>query len=303
MLKSLYSGVSGMKSLQTKMDVISNNIANVNTTGFKASRVQFQDLLSQTTANAQAPGANGASGVNGRQIGLGVKVGAINTMMGVGTPQPTGRSLDFAIDAAGFFVLQRNEGDQSKLYSRDGALFIDSTGFLTNADGLKVMGLGLKTASPLEYDKNGSPRDNLTTSADPLQPLKIEPSFTPTGATTPVNLVNYSIDATGLVTGKYSDDKTYVLGQISLATFANADGLDKQGGNNYSESNNSGAAIIVTAGQDGSGRLVQGALEGSNVDLANEFTDMIVASRAYQANSRSITTSDEMLQELINLKR
>ena len=300
MLKSLYSGVSGMKSLQTKMDVISNNIANVNTTGFKASRVQFQDLMSQTTANAQAPGFNGAGGVNARQVGLGVKVGAVNTMMGNGTPQPTGRSLDFALDADGFFVLKMNDDSESMLYTRDGALVVDSQGYLTNAEGFKVMGLGTAT-TPVEYNATFSPDTDLTKPAAGLNSLKIEPELTVNGAT--LKLVNYNIDATGLVTGKYDNDKTYVLGQISLATFANPDGLEKQGGNNYQQSNNSGEANLVTAGKDGAGRLVQGALEGSNVDLANEFTDMIVASRAYQANSRSITTSDEMLQELINLKR
>ncbi len=299
MLKSLYSGVSGMKSLQTKMDVVSNNIANVNTFGFKAGRVRFQDLMSQTEANAQGPTVTGAGGVNARQVGLGVKVGAIDTFTGNGTPQPTGRPLDFAIDADGYFVLQKDGKDQTKFYTRDGGFTLDSTGTLTNADGYKVMGYQTKNG-PIKNDGTFKPNEDLEDNSV-LGPLTIGNKMTVDGKE--IDLVNYSIDATGLVTGKYSDDNTYILGQISIATFSNPDGLEKVGGNNFVQSGNSGAPKMVRAGEDGSGRLVQGTLEGSNVDLANEFTEMIIASRAYQANSRSITTSDEMLQELINLKR
>ncbi|MGY3746468.1 flagellar hook-basal body complex protein [Vagococcus salmoninarum] len=300
MLKSLYSGVSGMKSLQTKMDVVSNNIANVNTVGFKAGRVRFQDLLSQTDAGAQGPTANGNGGINARQVGLGVKVGSIDTMMGAGTPQPTGRPLDFALDAGGFFILQKNDEDQTKYYTRDGGFVIDSQGKLTNADGFAVMGRGVVGDELVLNDKDFTAANNLKPLGD-LAPIEIKNKVTVGGKD--LDLVSYSIDGSGMVTGKYSDNNTYVIGQISLATFSNPDGLEKMGGNNYVQSGNSGDSIIVTAGTEGSGMLVQGALEGSNVDLANEFTEMIIASRAYQANSRSISTSDEMLQELINLKR
>ena len=300
MLKSLYSGVSGMKSLQTKMDVVSNNIANVNTFGFKAGRVRFQDLMSQTEASAQGPTVTGAGGVNARQVGLGVKVGAIDTFTGNGTPQPTGRPLDFAIDAGGYFVLQKDSKDETKYYTRDGGFTLDSTGTLTNADGYKVMGYQTDDKKPILNDKDFKPDEKLKKNG--VSEIKIENTIKDK-AGNDINLVNYSIDSTGLVTGKYSDDNTYILGQISIATFSNPDGLEKVGGNNFIQSGNSGGPTMVRAGEDGSGRLVQGTLEGSNVDLANEFTEMIIASRAYQANSRSITTSDEMLQELINLKR
>ncbi|MGX7014683.1 flagellar hook-basal body complex protein [Vagococcus silagei] len=308
MLKSLYSGVSGMKSLQTKMDVVSNNIANVNTTGFKAGRVRFQDIMSQTEANAQGPNDFGLGGTNARQVGLGVKVGAIDTMTGVGAPQPTGRPLDFALDAGGYFILDSGNGD-TKFYSRDGAFTLDNEGNLVSSSGFKVMSRGVSFLDEngqvdgqklIKYDKDFTndqlqPTDDLKTVKIPTE-LKGE-----TGDT--VNLVSYSIDSTGLITGKYSDDNTYVLGQIQTATFANPDGLEKTGGNNYVVSGNSGEPTVGAPGSNGSGKMVQGALEGSNVDLANEFTEMIIASRAYQANSRSISTSDEMLQELINLKR
>lgn len=290
-----------MKSLQTKMDVVSNNIANVNTTGFKAGRVRFQDLMSQTTAAAQGPTANGMGGVNARQVGLGVKVGSIDTLMENGTPQPTGRALDFALDGSGFFVLQKSGGgDDTKYYTRDGGFVLDNNGTLTNADGYKVMGRGVVGGKPVENNKDFDPATDLT-GGDQIGPIQIQNKMTVDGKE--LDLVNYSIDATGLVTGKYSDDNTYVIGQVSVATFSNADGLEKMGGNNYVQTANSGEPVIVTAGTEGAGKLVQGALEGSNVDLANEFTEMIIASRAYQANSRSISTSDEMLQELINLKR
>lgn len=305
MLKSLYSGVSGMKSLQTKMDVVSNNIANVNTTGFKAGRVRFQDLMSQTDANAQGPTVAGGGGVNARQVGLGVKVGAIDTFTGNGTPQQTGRPLDFALDADGYFVLQKDNQDATKYYTRDGGFTLDSNGTLTSADGYKVMGYKPTNGDAILNSAAFNPETDLT-GGDNVGDLQIKNTLTvkdKDGNDTTVNLVNYSIDATGLVSGKYSDDNTYILGQVSIATFSNADGLEKTGGNNFVQSGNSGEPNMVKAGQNGSGRLVQGSLEGSNVDLANEFTEMIIASRAYQANSRSITTSDEMLQELINLKR
>src|SRR5690606_4798797 len=111
MLRSLYAGVSGMRSFQTKMDVISNNIANVNTTGFKSGRVKFQDMLSQTVANAQGPTANGLGGVNPQQVGLGVKVGSIDTIMTGGPLQPTNRDLDFAIEGEGFFIVNDGTGN------------------------------------------------------------------------------------------------------------------------------------------------------------------------------------------------
>ncbi|AQP54569.1 flagellar hook-basal body complex protein [Vagococcus penaei] len=303
MLKSLYSGVSGMKSLQTKMDVVSNNIANVNTVGFKAGRVRFQDIMSQTEANAQGPNDFGLGGMNARQVGLGVKVGAIDTMTGIGAPQTTGRNLDFALDNKGYFILRSSNTDETSYYTRDGSFSLDADGTLVTANGFKVMSRGTATGQPVLYDANFDLATSMATNGQ-LVPTQIQQTIPdPNNAGQTINLVNYSIDSTGLVTGKYSNDETYVLGQVQIATFANAEGLEKTGNNNYVATNNSGEANVIVPGTDGSGKMIQGALEGSNVDLANEFTEMIIASRAYQANSRSITTSDEMLQELINLKR
>ena len=325
MLRSLYAGVSGMRSFQTKMDVISNNIANVNTTGFKSGRAKFQDMLSQTVANAQGPMENGLGGINPQQIGLGVKVGSIDTIMTGGALQPTNRNLDFAIEGEGFFTVE--DGTGNKYYTRDGAFYTDYEGNLVNASGLKVLGyvsdpdsdsdpidrtyseLGPDEDSNLELPEEG---EDAMEKLEKLKFLNI-PLYLDEGGTVleeadeeTFELQEFNIDGTGRIIGVYSngtESKTFLLGQLGMVKFNNPSGLEKAGNNNYVASNNSGAPEAGIAGGKGYGYIRQGFLEMANVDLANEFTEMIVASRAYQASSRSITTSDEMLQELINLKR
>lgn len=297
MLRSLYSGVSGMKSFQTKMDVIANNIANVNTTAFKSSRVRFQDMLSQTLSSAQGPGTN-LGGVNPRQVGLGVKVGSIDAMMENGALQPTNRELDFAIEGNGFFVIASKFDGESPievLYTRDGGFFRDSAGSIVNSNGEKVLGY---LAEDLE-DMDGDTEITI----DILKPLII-PEKDPDNEDR--DLQSYTIDGSGTITAVYADGtgaESKILGRLAIATFSTPEGLEKRGNNNFSSSNNSGSPVYGSAGDAGFGVVRQGFLEMSNVDLANEFTEMVIASRAYSANSRSITTSDEMLQELINLKR
>ena len=308
MLRSLYSGVNGMKGFQTKMDVIANNIANVNTTAYKSSRVRFQDMLSQTMANAQSPSTNGLGGINGKQVGLGVKVGAIDMMMTDGALQPTNRGLDFAIEGEGFFAVSPDSTGNTKYYTRDGAFFTDYEGNLVNSNGERVLGYVINgmTKNPntnvYNYITPATLNDpDGTNDLSKLKPMVIPEKLTVNGAT--YDLESYSIDGTGNINGVYSDGKSYLLGCIGVVGFKNPEGLEKIGNNNYVASNNSGMPEVGIAGQKGLGVIRQGFLEMSNVDLANEFTEMIIASRAYQANSRSITTSDEMLQELINLKR
>lgn len=319
MLRSLYSGVSGMKNLQTKMDVVSNNIANVNTVGFKSSRITFQDIMSQTVNNATAPG-NGLGGINSNQVGLGVQTGAITTVHSVGAPQTTGRELDFYITGSGYFMVKGAGTDvatSEKFYTRDGAFLRDSEGNITTTAGMKLLGYVDKNATNEytghEYVDGFNPDDTTVAGgkfaipvppADPMATLgeiKVPSSMKDAGGND-VAFQSMSIDGNGLVLAQYGG-KTYVMGRVPLATFNNAEGLDKAGGNTYTTSGNSGSAIIAGAGANGSGQMRSGTLEMSNVDLATEFTEMIIANRAYQANSRSITTSDEMLQELINLKR
>lgn len=291
MLRSLYSGVSGMRSFQTKMDVIANNIANVNTTGFKSSRAMFQDMLSQTISNAQGP-ANGLGGVNSQQIGLGVSVSTIDNIMTGGPMQPTNRDLDFAIEGDGFFTLSNDGTENNLVYTRDGSFGKDHLGNLVNSSGLRIMGYAFDS-----LDADGNPQF-LNNPGDVLIALVIPNDI---GGQ---QLESYHIDGSGVVSAKYEGDTDMrILGKIALTRFSNPGGLEKIGGNNYRISNNSGEPVRGESGLNGFGLIRQGYLEMSNVDLANEFTEMIVTSRAYQANSRSITTSDEMLQELINLKR
>lgn len=287
MLKSLYSGVTGMKSQQTKMDVISNNIANVSTTGFKAGRVRFEDMISQTNANAQ-------EGINAQQVGLGVQTGSIDTIMTGGSLQTTGRALDFGIENgdSSFFTVS-GDGGVNNSYTRDGGFYTDSDGNLVTSSGLSIMGYAANA------DNTGIAESKA------LKALNI-PSEHPTVKDpdgNPVKLQNYSVDNTGVITGTYSDGNSYTLGQIALTSFSNPDGLEKAGGNLYVKTANSGEPVLGKPGDAGYGKVQSGFLEMSNVDLANEFTEMIVTNRAYQANSRSITTSDQMLEELINLKR
>lgn len=309
MLRSLYAGVSGMRNFQTKMDVIANNIANVNTTAFKSGRVRFQDMLSQTIASAQSPTRNDLGGVNPQQVGLGVRVGGIDTIMTGGALQPTNRDLDFAIEREGFFIVSDDAVGNIKSYTRDGAFYLDHEGNLTNVNGQRVLGYLPSTdgeghiyqttdeESNLILPEGDNHQENL----DLLEPITIPEIITVDGEE--LHLESFNIDGSGQIIGVYGDGNSYLLGQVGMVIFNNPEGLEKIGNNNYRSSNNSGEPQAGVAGAPGYGTIRQGFVEMSNVDLANEFTEMIVTSRAYQANSRSITTSDEMLQELLNLKR
>lgn len=263
MLRSMYSGISGMKNFQTKLDVIGNNISNVNTYGFKKGRVVFKDLVSQSIAGANGP-ANGRGGVNPKQVGLGSQIAAIDTIQTEGSTQTTGRTLDLAVSGDGFF--QVTDGVNT-YYTRAGNFYMDDEGAIVNSDGLYLVGEG----------------GNITV---------------PTTAT------SLSIGAGGVIS--FIDggqlDATQV---VQLAKFPNSGGVIKVGENLYQQSDNSGDPVTSVPGdQDaGMGRIVAGALEMSNVDLSEEFTEMIVAQRGFQANTRIITTSDEILQELMSMKR
>lgn len=264
MLRSMYSGVSGLKNFQTKLDVIGNNIANVNTYGFKKGRVIFKDLISQTVAGASAPTDN-LGGTNAKQIGLGTSLAAIDTVHDRGSSQTTNRTLDVIINGDGY--LSFTDG-QNTLYTRAGNLYLDSEGTLVSADGKKL----------LTTDGNTFPG-------------------VPTTAT------QLTIAQDGTVS--YTQDGGIVpIGQIAVTRFSNPEGLTKTGSNYYQVSSNSGQPSDATvAGADGNGTIESGFVEMSNVDLSEEFTEMIIAQRGFQANSRIITTSDEILQELVNLKR
>ncbi|MBD3109438.1 flagellar basal body rod protein FlgG [Bacillus sp. AGMB 02131] len=266
MLRSMYSGISGLKNFQTKLDVIGNNISNVNTYGFKKSRVTFKDMISQNVAGASAPSAEfGRGGVNPKQVGLGSQIAAIDTVHTGGNLQSTGRLLDLAISGDGYFVLQ-NEDASNTSFTRAGNFYLDVDGHLVNSDGLYVM----------STDKGK---------------ITIDPE----------NSKDISISTDGTVSFINLDGATETAGTIQLAKFANTAGLQKAGNNLFVETTNSGAPIYEA--RDTLGTIESSMLEMSNVDLSEEFTEMIVAQRAFQANTRIITTSDEVLQELVNLKR
>jgi len=278
MMRSLYSGVTGLRNHQTKMDVIGNNIANVNTIGYKSSRVIFQDIYSQTVKPAAAASAT-SGGTNPQQIGLGMQVATIDVMHTKGTPQYTGYALDLSIDGDGYFVIQNGA---NYTYTRAGNLYLDSQNFLVDANGNYISGIDT-TATP-------DPVTGLYAATD-LVSIQIDPSYT-----------DVSIDSKGQITA-LNGSATVIIGTIAVATFANPNGLEKSGENSYRTTVNSGTAELCAPTTAGSGKINPGTLEMSNVDLTAEFADMIVTQRGFQANSRIITTTDEMLEEIVNMVR
>jgi flagellar hook protein FlgE len=406
-LRSLFSGITGLRAHQTLMDVVSNNISNVNTTGFKSSSVVFEDTLSQTLKTAASPalpstpgGLPTTGGLNPAQVGLGVQLGAISTNFGQGSAQNTGKSTDLMIQGDGFFLLRT--GNETN-YTRSGAFTFDTDGRLVNAEGMVVQGwtgvngvvntdnpitdiivpagkmvaptpsttvdlggnisAGTATAMTLGatvYDGLGKAHSLaivLTPNSGAYDISVTEPAdtnvgagtgsaaFLPTGgfdagtSTTPQitladgtvinidltaltqyggpkslsvtatdgaaagSLQQFQINADGSVLGIFSNGQKLTMAKLALANFNNPPGLEKIGDTAFRSTTNSGLAQTGTAGTGGRGQLLGGALEMSNVDLAQEFTNLIIAQRGFQANSRVITTSDQMLQDLVDIKR
>ncbi len=272
MIRSLYSGVSGMKYHQVRMDVIGNNIANVNTVGFKSNRANFQDMFYQMLRDPVAPlgtSPTQAGAVNPAQIGTGGIVTNIGINMTQGGMQNTGRTLDLAIQGDGFF--QVTDGT-SLFYTRNGVFNIDVNGYVVDSNGYQV------------------------TDAAGINPIQI------TGGNGTVGTLIIGRD--GSVTATDTDGVAMAAsGSIGLCSFTNQEGLEKYGQNLFKEVTAvSGAATqMTTVGV--SSTINSGYLEMSNVDLTDEFTSLITTQRGYQANARTITTSDQMLQELLNIKQ
>ncbi len=321
MLRSMYSGISGLKNFQTKLDVIGNNISNVNTYGFKKGRTVFKDMISQTTSGASAATAT-RGGVNPKQVGLGSQVAAIDTIHTGGSMQSTGRVLDLAISGDGFFQVADGTGAgltgfNNPLYSRAGNFYMDSNGYLVNSDGKFLVGVtttpvGTPAVMPLASNVTAvntpgnlddNPAGNLDGIADqsPVTITGYTPNYKPMKI--PTDAQSMSVGQDGTVTFVDKDGALRWAGQLVLAKFPNSGGLEKVGANYFASTANSGTAFNATATQDGMGSINSGFVEMSNVDLSEEFTEMIVAQRGFQANTRIITTSDEILQELVNLKR
>ena len=422
MLRSMFAGVSGLRSHQAYMDVVGNNIANVNTTGYKSSSVLFQDLLSQTMQGAGSPTEGESGGTNPSQVGLGVRLAAITMNFAQGASQLTGRTTDFAIQGDGLFVIDQGG---TRAYSRAGSFGLDAIGqFVAPGGGLLLgwqatvdgsvntnasigtlripVGQTIAPVTTTEIAVGGNlPADaqtgdtlnvsiNVYNSLGTAVPLRVEyekvangvgtidwdvrtydeddnlisgpeaMTFDLTGELTSGNinvtqaelnaiagtsgtwdaggidldfglstdpdrltgasgqnsvaalsqdgsaigsLVSFSVAQDGLISGVFSNGRNQALGQIALAAFGNPSGLEKAGSSLYTSSVNSGEPVIGVAGEGGRGTLSGGTLEMSNVDLAAEFTNLIVAQRGFQANSRIISASDEILQDLVNLKR
>jgi flagellar hook protein FlgE len=391
MLRSLFSGISGLRAHQQMMDVTGNNISNINTAGFKSSQATFADTLSQMVRGAGAPQA-GNGGTNPAQVGLGVRLAGIETNFAQGAAQVTGRSTDLMIQGDGFFVV-RDGGEQ--LYTRAGSFSFDTDGRLVGSGGKVVQGWTAvdgdisTVAAPTDirlpigvllpptettevvvggnlpgdttsttpfvksitvYDALGNEStlsasftkvtqsqwtatltDGTTTSAPVTLTFDGSGNPTPTSMTLgniEVDLAQvtnfagsdtiaalsqnggemgslqaFSIGPDGTLVGIFSNGLKSPLAQLALANFNNPPGLEKVGDSMYRTTVNSGAVQLGVAGAGNRGVVQGGALEMSNVDLAQEFTNLVIAQRGFQANSRMITASDELLQDLVNLKR
>jgi flagellar hook protein FlgE len=417
MLRSLFTGLTGLRSSQLGMDVIGNNIANVNTVGYKSSRATFREMLLQTIRSASSGGSN-VGGVNAMQVGLGVAIGSIDRNLLQGTPMVTNRETDLCIEGSGWFILSDGSGEY---YSRAGNFDVDYNGYLVSPfNGYRVQGLSAvagvipesgtigdiqipydtvmapvatteldfggnlnagagvgdtRTTTIDVYDSRGGSTAltvtflktdtnmwdvslDVATGTDPVgfQTLRFNGdtgllsgtsaftfNWTPFGASTPITLTldfgtdasvdgltqfgdpvdggestvavtrrngygsgtlkRYLVDEDGVFTGVFSNGEHQSIAQLYLANFNNPGGLYDLGGGLFLESPNSGTPGVAAANAGSNGKIVQGTLEMSNVDLAEEFTNMIITQRAYQANARVISTSEDLLTELLNLKR
>jgi flagellar hook protein FlgE len=273
MMRGMFAAISGLKTHQVMLDVTSNDIANVNTIGYKSARATFKDSLTQLQRGASGPGG-GTGGSNAAQIGLGTQLGSIDNLMQGGATQPTGNPLDVAVEGPGFFRVAPGTPPAAPTtgieYTRAGTFTTNSEGYLVTQEGYFVVGRDAGGADALIRIPPGSTGVAIGRSGD----------------------VSY-VDATGV---------RQPAGFLSLATFNNAAGLERSGSNRWAVSANSGAPNVGIPGTQ-HGFTQAGAIEMSNVDLAQSFTSMITAQRGFQANSRVISTADEMLQDLVNLKR
>lgn len=439
MMRSMFSGVSGLRTHQTRMDVIGNNVANVNTVAFKSGRVTFQEVFNQTLSGAGAPdAATGRGGTNPMQVGFGIGIASIDTIMTRGSIERTDNPTDLSIEGDGFFIVRGGNNDTFN-FTRAGNFGIDKEGNLVTGSGMKVYGwqayqresdgsYTYDTENPIEsinlfsdqhnsnkrmiaatpttsalftgnldsanpalegeapadedlqfmapvtvYDSLGNDykininfwkksvaggettwqweipsSGDLDTTAngtitfdskgqiiknddDVFPVITIEPDesvgsdnievkldfsgltmYSADSSVKPISvdgystgsMVTFNIGSDGIITGIYSNGQQQPLGLLGLASFENPAGLQKTGNNMFLPTTNSGDFTkAVRAGSGSVGTLNPGTLEMSNVDLSKEFSDMIITQRGFQANSRIITTSDEMLQELVNLKR
>ncbi|WP_244834840.1 flagellar hook-basal body complex protein [Clostridium sp. BJN0001] len=343
MLRSMYSGISGMRANQTKIDVIGNNLANSGTTAFKDSDVRFKDMLYQNSGYASSP-TQSLGGTNNKQVGLGAQVSSINRRTGQGNAMSTQRALDICIDGDGYLVVCKGDIDggitvdqatgagtaatsggtiSQTYYTRDGNLTLDKDGNLVTSDGHRVMGYymldgstpslkndsGVLKASFVDAEKKDIKADTT------LKPLAIPDTVTVNSKEEPVN--KFEISGDGLIIATLGNNQRTVLGQISMASFKNPEGLAQVGGNYLESSANSGAVMYMTGktatttgtttkktgNQGGFGSIIQGCLEASNVDMTEQFTNMITATKCFQASAKMISNGSEILDTIVSLIR
>lgn len=259
-MRSLWTAATGMVAQQTHIDVLSNNLANVNTHGFKKSRAEFEDLMYQTMEIAGAVNQGGNRIPTGMQVGLGVKPVTVHKFFSQGTFQNTGNPLDVAIEGRGFFRVDFNGEDA---YTRAGAFKLDNEGRLVTAQG-----------------------------------YALQPEFV-----VPPEAANIVITEQGHFAALDKNGVELAAVDVPIYDFINPPGLNAVGKNVYFETEGSGAPVEGTPGEDRFGTISQGYLEGSNVELVDEMVGLIVGQRAYETNSKAMTTSDSMLQTAINVKR
>jgi flagellar hook protein FlgE len=278
MTLSFDSGVSALNQFQENLNVIGNNIANVNTVGFKSASVNFADTFSQTM---------GSNASGSMQVGSGVTINSIANQFTQGSITSTGVPTDLAVNGNGFFLVNDPTSGQQYV-TRDGSFSTDSSGYLITSNGMRVQGYtdaSLTTMGDIKIDNTGAPLN-----AD--------------GSVNTSAVASYSFDNTGKLKVLLADGTQFTRGQVLLQNFTNPSQLQKVGDNLYAGLSAAGPlAAPLAPGSNGLGGLVTGALEMSNVNLAVELTSLITTQRAYEANSKVISTSDEVLQTLVNLKR
>lgn len=276
MLRSLHTAVTGLQEFQQRVDVIGNNIANVNTVAYKGARATSADSFSDTL--------QGAVG-NALQIGNGVATGTVSSIFTQGSLLQTNAPTDLAIAGQGFFTV-RNPVTGQTYATRDGSFEVDSAGYLvTSSTRLRVQGY-----SDAALAARGD--------------VKIDPTGAPAGVPAGARVASYLIDSTGRVLVALDDGTQFTRGQVLLQQFTSPQSLTKEGNNLFANLDEAEPlAQSVAPGTAGLGSIEAGYLEMSNVDLTGEFANLITAQRGFQANSRIVSTSDELLQEVINLKR
>ena len=259
MYQALWISKTGLDAQQTRMSVISNNLANVNTTGFKRDRASFEDLIYQNVRQVGANSSEDTELPSGLNLGTGVRTVATQKLHTQGNLVQTGNNLDLAIEGKGYFQILTPNGNIE--YTRDGTFSLDQDGQMVNSNG-----------------------------------YSLEPAIT-----IPANSLSVTVGSDGTVSVLVSgDDAPTQVGNIELADFINPMGLEAVGGNLYRETLASGSPTVTTPGEDGVGTLIQGTLESSNVNVVEELVNMIETQRAYEMNSKSISTVDEMLAYVTN---